>query len=314
LDIIGPEQLVFGVEDLDESLKFATDFGLIKAEGVASGGVWESADGTSMKILRASDIGLARPNAPSPNIREAIYGVRNAATLQAIGAELSKDREVTMDAEGTIHSRDDDDYAIGFRIANRRPTGLPHYGVNVPGQEPGRGVNIIAARDEDRCQPLTLSHLVLFVHDKHKAEKFYTERLGFVTVDVFTNLGPFMRPAGTHEHHTLFLVEVPFRGVEHFAFHVAGANELLKSGWELTQKKGYTSPWGPGRHILGSNYFWYFNSPFGGKWEIDADMDIHDDHWVPRRMASVAETSQIFHFKSYRKYHPTEDLPHLTSK
>jgi hypothetical protein len=112
-----------------------------------------------------------------------------------------------------------------------------------------------------------------------------------------------MRPAGTLDHHTLFMIEAPFRGLEHFAFHMAGANELLKSGWEMTQL-GYKSTWGPGRHILGSNYFWYFNSPFGGKFEIDADMDWHDDTWVPRHIVAKAPTSQIFHFKAVPKYQP----------
>ena len=303
MDIIGPDQLIYGVEDLEASLKFASDFGLDQSEMSSNGGVLSALDGTSMKILRATDGSLAAPNAPSPNLRETIYGVRNAATIQAIGAELSKDRPVTMDPDGTIHSRDDDDYAIGFRVTARHGTGMPHYGVNVPGQEPGRGVNITAAHDEDRPKPHTLSHVVIFVHDKVKAEKFYAERLGFITVDVFDNLGPFMRPAGTLDHHTLFMIEAPFRGLEHFAFHMAGANELLKSGWEMTQL-GYKSTWGPGRHILGSNYFWYFNSPFGGKFEIDADMDWHDDTWVPRHIVAKAPTSQIFHFKAVPKYQP----------
>lgn len=303
MNIIGPDEVVFGVEDLEASLKFATDFGLTPVGVTSEGGLLEALDGTAMRILRSTDASLPAPNAPSPNIRETIYGVADAATIQAVGAELSKDRPVTMDEDGTIHSRDDDDYAIAFRVTRRHGTGLPHYGVNVPGQEPGRGLNVTMAHDEDRPKPLTLSHVVLFTPDKIKAEKFYAERLGFITVDVFDNLGPFMRPAGTFDHHTLFFIEAPFRGLEHFAFHVAGANELLKSGWEMTQL-GYKSAWGPGRHILGSNYFWYFNSPFGGKFEIDADMDQHDDNWEPRHFVAKAPVSQIYHFKAVPKFQP----------
>jgi hypothetical protein len=47
-------------------------------------------------------------------------------------------------------------------------------------------------------------------------------------------------------------------------------------------KKGGVSAWGPGRHIFGSNHFWYFKSPFGGNLEYDADIDVVDDQWVAR--------------------------------
>jgi catechol 2,3-dioxygenase-like lactoylglutathione lyase family enzyme len=303
VNIIGLDQLVFGVLDFDGAVSMAHDFGLNLAEEGPGYKVFEALDGTSMKIVHWEDPSLPAANASAPNIREAVYGVQDQATLDALKAELSKDRVVTVDDKGALHTVDDDDYAIAFQITVRHATGAKHYGINVPGQEPGRGANIIAAADEDRPKAHTLSHLVLFVHDKVKAEKFYADRLGFRTVDVFTNLGPFMRPAACADHHTLFLIEVPFRGAEHFAFHVAGANELLKLGWELTQK-GYKSSWGPGRHILGSNYFWYFHSPFGCKWELDADMDLHDDNWQPRYFEAKAPTSQIFHFKAAAKYQP----------
>ena len=88
-----------------------------------------------------------------------------------------------------------------------------------------------------------------------------------------------------------------------FTFHVAGPNELLKAGWEFA-KKGYKSQWGPGRHILGSNYFWYFNSPFGGMMEYDADMDLHDDSWVPRVVPASQDTSQTFLMQYADKWSP----------
>ena len=38
----------------------------------------------------------------------------------------------------------------------------------------------------------------------------------------------------------------------------------------------------PGRHILGSNLYWYFSNPSGGNTEYFADMDCMDDNWKPR--------------------------------
>lgn len=304
MNIIGPDSLIFGVEDYDASRKYLLDYGLVEIEGGSHGGTFAAADGTSMIVRKASDTSLPSATAPSPNCRESRYGVADKATLDAIAAELSKDRDVKELPGGLIRSTDFDGYHISFQVTVRKDPHLPHYGVNVPYQKPGRVANVIAAKDADDIRPLTLSHMVFFTKDKVQAEKFYAERLGFRTVDVFTNLGPFMRPQGTYDHHTLFLVHAPeLRGIQHFTFHLAGANELLKHGWEFT-RKGYTSHWGPGRHILGSNYFWYFNSPFGGVMEIDADMDLHDDNWKPRHIPANADTSQIFMLKYADKMAP----------
>jgi hypothetical protein len=91
-----------------------------------------------------------------------------------------------------------------------------------------------------------LSHVVYFVPDAHKAEAFYVERLGFVCTDRFVNTGPFLRPAGTLDHHTLFMIQTPpfMKGCEHFTFHLGGPTEVLQAGRRLEQK-GYQTFWGP---------------------------------------------------------------------
>ena len=302
MNIIGPDYLVFGVDDMDACKKTATDYGLVEVEGASGGGTYEAMDGTGIIMRKSSDTGLPSPNARSPNIRDIRYGVADKTALDAIAAELSKDREVTSD-NGIISSVDEDGFAISFQETLRRRIEAPHYGVNVPGQEPGRAINAIANVAEPDLRPRTLSHVVLFTADKDKAEKFYAERLGFRTSDAFIELGPFMRPAGTNEHHTLFFIQAPVKGVQHFTFHFAGANEVLKGGWEF-ENKGYKSVWGPGRHVLGSNYFWYFASPFGGDLEFDADMDLHDDNWKPRYVHIGMETSQSFLFQFRDKWLP----------
>ena len=35
----------------------------------------------------------------------------------------------------------------------------------------------------------------------------------------------------------------------------------------------------PGRHIMGSNMLWYFNTPCGGRTEYFADMDRLTENW-----------------------------------
>ena len=53
-------------------------------------------------------------------------------------------------------------------------------------------------------------------------------------------------------------------------------------GGEYMQKHGWNAATNPGRHILGSNLYWYFSNPSGGNTEYFADMDCMDDNWKPR--------------------------------
>ena len=119
-----------------------------------------------------------------------------------------------------------------------------------------------------------------------------------------------MRPAGTLDHHTLFMIQTPpfMKGCEHFTFHVGGPTELMLAGARFVAK-GYQTFWGPGRHLFGSNWFWYFNSPLGCHVEYDADMDLHDDSWVAREAPMGADTSQLFLFPLRDKWAPSGPPP-----
>eukprot|EP01034_Spumella_vulgaris_P041193 gene41193-50990_t len=166
-----------------------------------------------------------------------------------------------------------------------------------------------ACRPDMPARPRSLSHVVYFVPDAAKAEAFYA-RLGFVCTDRFTGVGPFLRPAGTLEHHTLFMIQTPpfMKGCEHFTFHMGGPTDLLLAGTRLVDT-GYQSFWGPGRHKFGSNWFWYFNSPLGCHVEYDADMDLHDSTWAAREVPMSADASQLFLFQHREKWAPSGPPP-----
>lgn len=304
MKILGLDYLVLAADDLDACMKCLDDYGLTLVERGATGATYEALDGTGVLLRKPSDPGLPKAVASDPNVREMRYGVADKATLEAIGAELSKDRAVQL-RDGILHSKDDDGYPISFQLSVRRKFDVPYNRANVPGQAPGRRINLTAVRvaDDTQHKACSLSHVVVFTRDKVKAERFYTQRLGFRLSDAFTDLGPFLRPAGTQEHHTLFMIEAPLVGLQHFTFHFAGPSEYLTAGWQFANK-GYKSYWGPGRHVLGSNYFWYFRSPFGGLIEFDADMDRHDDDWKPRLVPATEDTSQAFLLGYAEKWMP----------
>jgi hypothetical protein len=132
--------------------------------------------------------------------------------------------------------------------------------------------------------------------------------LGFRVTDRFVGTGVFLQPGGSLEHHTMFLIDSPphMQGIEHVAFHMGGPNDVMLGGSRF-HNLGYQSFWGPGRHIIGSNWFWYFNSPFGCRFEFDADMDLHDETWTPREMAVGAATAQAYLFQRREKWSPAEE-------
>lgn len=307
MKIIGPDALVFGVDDVAATARYLVDFGLTDA----GHGRFEALDGTAIVIARQDDSSLPPALATGNALRKTIYGVADAATVEAIAAELGRDRPVTRLADGSIEAADDLGFCLGFAVTGRRPIELPAEPINAAGARAQRapnelGVDVNAAPP----RPRTLSHFALFVPDAPRAEAFYARRLGFRCTDRFIGTGPFMQPGGTLEHHTLFLINTPphIQGLEHVAFHLGGPHDVLVAGTEFG-RKGYQSFWGPGRHTVGSNWFWYFNSPLGCRFEYDADMDLHDEKWVPREIKAGADTTQVYLFQQREKWAPVGGPP-----
>jgi len=250
MKIIGPDTLVFGVDDIKACEDFLLDYGL----QAAGNGRFEALDGTGIVIALRNDPCLPAPLATGSMLRETIYGTADAATLESIAQELSRDREVCRLADGSIRTHDDSGFAIGFQTTIRRSLALPTENVNAPGAAPCRPVNVVGVDEQAMVRPRTLSHVVYFIPDYKIGEAFYVDRLGFRCTDRFVNVGPFLRPGGTDDHHALFLIEATafMQGCEHLAFHLGGPTEVMLAGTRLTTK-GYQPFWGPGRHKLGSN-------------------------------------------------------------
>lgn len=309
MKIIGLETIVFAVEDIVSCATFLKDYGLIAVDVTEQGGRFEALDGTGVVLAPVSDPSLPPSVGNGCMMRKTVMGVAEESDLAAIRDELSKDREVITLADGSIESTDDMGFVIGFQVTKRKTVNLVGEIANVPGSPLQRPVNQNAVNvNAEQIRPRSLSHIVYFVPDPVKAEAFYVERLGFRCTDRFEGMGPFLRPAGTLEHHTHFFIGAPefMKGVEHFTFHFAGPTEVMQNGSRFIEK-GYQAFWGPGRHIFGSNWFWYFNSPFACHIEMDADMDLLDQDWEARTAPMSADNSQAFLLRYRNKWSPGKD-------
>lgn len=306
MNIVGPDYLVFGVDDVAACTEYLTAFGLIPVDvSPEKGGLFEALDGTGVIIRRRDDPDLPEPLPTGNMLRQQVYGVVAASDLDEIAAELSKDRKVHRLADGSIETVDDLGFALKFHVTIRRKLDMPAEKINAPGAPAQRGPNEIGVWEEMPAIPRVLSHVVLFVPDIELGVKFYQDRLGFVITDELVGAGPFLRPRANDDHHTLFFIRTPdyMKGIEHMAFHMGGPTELMVAGSRFT-RAGYESFWGPGRHKMGSNWFWYFKSPMGCNVEYDADMDKHDDNWTPRAAPMGPQAANMVLFQYREKWAP----------
>ena len=201
MNVTNLDSATFGVNDLETCRRFWKDFGLVEssAEGAT---VFTCQNGSTVVLRRADDPKLPDPIEPGATQREATFGVASQKDLDAIAAELERDRPVRVDADGTLHARDPLGFAIAFRIARRKPIVAPELKFNTPGR-PDR----INTRGQivKSVSPLEMTHTVFMIDEVDKVMRFYTERLGFIASDSYPGRGYFLRGGASNHHHDLFL-------------------------------------------------------------------------------------------------------------
>ncbi|MDA1324335.1 MAG: VOC family protein [Proteobacteria bacterium] len=287
MKIIGVESVVYGAEDVEQATRFHVDWGLELTDKGVAGSDFKLPDDTTVHIRAIDDSSLPPASVPGSTAREVIWGVEDKATLEAIGAELSSDREVTADAAGGLHSHDNLGYRLGFRISARKPkpVGLPD--TNTVWNAPRVDTRAeLFSRSGVRQQ--RMFHVVYWAPGDTEAHaNFYMERLGFQLTESVKGIGFFMRCGGSHDHHNLFLEGHPKNvGFQHVAYEVQDFDEILRCGTHM-EEQGWISQIGPGRHYFGSGLFWYFRNPAGGLSETGMDSDYISDDWKPLRHETI---------------------------
>lgn len=269
--LTGIESITYGVEDVAKCSGFFEDFGLSKISGGSGGATFATAEETTIEIRGKDDAGLPAALEPGSTVREICWGVRDQESLDAIEADLETDRPIVRGSEGSIHTADPAGYGIAFRVSRRKPVVLNPQTLNTIGDSIRKNSR---ATFYERAVPQHLGHIVLYCINYDDQFEFYTKRLGFLVSDTVRGMGAFMRCST--DHHNLFLVRHRRTGLNHASFGVHDMDEIM-GGFNLLSKKGWEPAWGPGRHYIGSNLFYYFRSPSGGYVEYYADMDCITD-------------------------------------
>ncbi len=285
MPIIGVETALFGVEDLPLATRYFEDFGLHIYKKSEAETHFRLEEGSNVILRHINDPSIPNSSYVGLGVKETIWGVDTQESLDKLEADLSSDREVLKDPDGTIHCLTDDGMAIGFRLYKRVvPTFAPDP-VNAPGKVQRLNVQ---RKWRTKANPKTIGHVVFETLDYKKAFEFFRDRLDFRLSDHQRNLGIFARCEGRNEHHSIYFLNAFAPGLggapkfNHIAFGVEdidelmiGTNHMMRQGW----KQGFLKL---GRHRIDSALFSYLSCPAGGEAEYDADQDYVDDSWVPR--------------------------------
>jgi len=314
MNILGIERIYYGVADLDWAARFHESWGMARIEAGRSGVDFALPDETSIHLRRADDDALPPAHVDWPGVagdstaREVVWGVDTDATLDAVAAELSRDRAVTRDAAGILHTADDQGHGVGFVVSRRKFVALTFPTTNSVGEHRRRN------RPADGTirrpvGPARIGHVVYWTPgDVNKAVEFY-RRLGFKVTDDMSSGGLFLRCAGSCDHHSLLLQGGKATGFQHVAYEFRDFDEVMLLGAQV-EAKGWKTNIGPLRHNVSSTFSWYFWNPAGGLSEAYSDMDCVDENWVPRKFRPREDPS--FYGSSWTARPEHRDMPPAT--
>lgn len=274
------ESVVYGVDDLDECTRFFVDFGLQLQERAADRTLLTSQVGQRLVLKRMDDPTLPPAVEETPGIREVVWGVDSQESLDALIADLRRDREVVIDDDGIAHTVDETGFGLGLAVTAPEDLDYDPRRYNSRGrverwnQPHGPIADVI---------PIRVCHVALNIpkEGREKAVAFYVDRLNFRATDIVEPMGVFLQIEGDDDQHNFLLCHRPDRaGTNHTSWEVSGFDDVIEGGNHMIQK-GWREARRLGRHTVGSNVFRFIHCPAGGRVELAADMDRVDDTYGP---------------------------------
>jgi catechol 2,3-dioxygenase len=131
------------------------------------------------------------------------------------------------------------------------------------------------------ASPRRLGHVLLFTPDVARQLDFYTRVLGLKLSDRSQSIIAFLRC--TTDHHNVAFLTSRGPGFHHASYEVGSVDEIAMGAVRM-QQAGWQPGWGLGRHVIGSNFFYYIRDPWGSFAEYFHDLDYIPEQcaWEPR--------------------------------
>ena len=141
-------------------------------------------------------------------------------------------------------------------------------------------------RNTPRVEPSRLSHIALATTSVPAQIDFCERVLGLRLSDRSGDGVAFIHAPHGGDHHLLAFAASPAPALHHLSWDVPTIEEV-GLGYMQMAAAGYRNGWGVGRHVLGSNYFYYVQDPWGSFSEYSATMD-----YIPRRSTGLPPTTR----------------------
>jgi catechol 2,3-dioxygenase-like lactoylglutathione lyase family enzyme len=204
------------------------------------------------------------------------------ATLQSIRRAGIRQVDPPRSApDGGVWLRDPDGNLLTVRDEGpEAPPPDPPLRLNSPGHI-GRQVERGAPEAGTTASPRRLGHVLFFTPDVNRQLDFYTRVLGMKLSDRCQTIIAFLRC--TTDHHNVAFLTSKGPGFHHASFEVGSVDEIAMGALRM-QQAGFEPGWGLGRHVIGSNFFYYIRDPWGSFAEYFHDLDYIPEAcaWEPR--------------------------------
>jgi catechol 2,3-dioxygenase len=273
--------LHYALEVPDQTLgeKFYASFGLEPASG--------RDDAVRLRpapLTRASVLIYGGPKKRLHHLAFGAPGDEFEATREAIRRAGVREVDPPRGApEGGLWVRDPDGNLVTVRAeAAEAPPADPPLTLNSPGRVARIAIRGCPEGLEPR--PRRLGHVLLFTPDADRQIDFYARVLGLRLSDRARSIVVFLRC--TADHHNLAFLTSKGPGFHHGSFEVGSVDEIAMGAIAM-ERAGFQPGWGLGRHVIGSNFFYYIRDPWGSFAEYFHDIDHIPEScaWEPRDFA-----------------------------
>lgn len=260
-------RFVFSVPDLNEAEKFFTTFGLdprrsgdhidLYAHGHPH--CWARIHaGTPVKTLQYISYGIFAEDVEV--MRERIEGAGVGCAPHPLSGRSG------------LWLNDPDGTPLQLVVAPKVSPSAKTLPTVTPAVAAGKGAAPARSRAV-QVRPRNLSHILKFTPDVARMMQFCADVLGLGLSDHSGDGVAFMHGVHGSDHHLVAFAKSNGPGLHHSSWDVGSINEVGR-GSEQMREAGYDKGWGMGRHVLGSNYFYYVRDPWGSWAEYSCDIDF----------------------------------------
>lgn len=272
------DRFVYSVPDLDEAEHFYNTFGLdvrrvgerLDLHTMGNPHCWASVHHSGKaKQLEYVSFGVYEADLPELQKRVERAGV-TCEPHPLAGPTGTRDGLWLRNPDGT---------AWHLVLTDKVSPGAKSQAIAAAAAAPGCGA-APARSGVKKVHPRCLSHVLFFSPDVSRMVSFCNDVMGLRLSDRSADIVAFMHGPHGSDHHLVAFAKSHAPGLHHSSWDV-GSLDDVGNGAEQMRKAGFDRGWGIGRHVLGSNYFYYVRDPWGSYAEYSFDIDFvpHDLEW-----------------------------------